>query len=53
MLKKAAGKKGSIYEESYLLKSLKKSIEDKVLELQSEFLPVSFIAGRYERLYLP
>ena len=45
MLKKAAGKKGSIYEESYLLKSLKKSVEDKLLELQSDFSLPSTIAG--------
>lgn len=33
-LKKAAGKKGSVYEEMYLLNSIKKSIEVKLAELQ-------------------
>ncbi|KAL8292997.1 hypothetical protein RQP46_000691 [Phenoliferia psychrophenolica] len=43
LLKKAAGKKGSIYEESYLLKSLKKSLEDKLKDFQVDtagLLPV-------------
>lgn len=36
-IKKAAGKKGSIYEETYLLNSLKKSLETRLSELQGEF----------------
>ncbi|KAM0754229.1 IkappaB kinase complex, IKAP component [Meredithblackwellia eburnea MCA 4105] len=42
-LKKAAGKKGSVYEETYLLRSIKKSVEDKLGEIQGEtaaLLPV-------------
>ncbi|GAA6062845.1 hypothetical protein JCM10212_001851 [Sporobolomyces blumeae] len=42
-LKKAAGKKGSVYEEMYLLNSIKKSVETKLAELQAEvaaLLPV-------------
>ncbi|SCZ89323.1 BZ3500_MvSof-1268-A1-R1_Chr1-1g01107 [Microbotryum saponariae] len=35
-LKKAAGKKGSIYEETYLLNSFKKSVETRLAELQTE-----------------
>ncbi|KAK4705712.1 elongator complex protein 1, partial [Phenoliferia sp. Uapishka_3] len=35
-IKKAAGKKGSIYEEAYLLKSLKKSFEGKLDEIQTD-----------------
>lgn len=33
-LKKLSGKKGSVFEESYLLVSLKKSIEVRLVELQ-------------------
>ncbi|BGP42072.1 Putative elongator complex protein 1 [Rhodotorula kratochvilovae] len=42
-LKKAAGKKGTVYEEMYLLNSLKKAAETKLAELQTEtaaLLPV-------------
>ncbi|GAA5833802.1 hypothetical protein JCM3766R1_000102 [Sporobolomyces carnicolor] len=35
-IKKAAGKKGSVYEEMYLLNSIKKSVEVKLAELQAE-----------------
>jgi len=35
-LKKIAGKKGSVYEEMYLLNSIKKSLEVKIAELQSK-----------------
>ncbi|GAA5870104.1 hypothetical protein JCM1840_003583 [Sporobolomyces johnsonii] len=35
-LKKMAGKKGSVYEEMYLLNSIKKSVEVKLAELQNE-----------------
>ncbi|GAA5885604.1 hypothetical protein JCM16303_001478 [Sporobolomyces ruberrimus] len=35
-LKKAAGKKGSVYEEMYLLNSIKKSVEVKLADLQAE-----------------
>ncbi|BGP18516.1 hypothetical protein JCM10213_002969 [Rhodosporidiobolus nylandii] len=42
-LKKAAGKKGSVYEEMYLLNSIKKTAEVKLAELQNDaaaLLPV-------------
>ncbi|GJN92512.1 hypothetical protein Rhopal_005542-T1 [Rhodotorula paludigena] len=42
-LKKAAGKKGTVYEEMYLLNSMKKSAETRLAELQTEtgaLLPV-------------
>ncbi|GAA6006180.1 hypothetical protein JCM11491_002062 [Sporobolomyces phaffii] len=42
-LKKAAGKKGSVYEEMYLLNSIKKTFEVKLADLQAEvagLLPV-------------
>ncbi|KAI5477208.1 elongator complex protein 1 [Pseudohyphozyma bogoriensis] len=35
-IKRAAGKKGTIFEEFYLLRSLKKTVEDKLGELQTE-----------------
>ncbi|GAA5969527.1 hypothetical protein JCM11641_008144 [Rhodosporidiobolus odoratus] len=35
-LKKAAGKKGSVYEEMYLLNSIKKTAESKLAELQTD-----------------
>lgn len=34
-LKKASGKKGTIYEESYLLNSMKKAVEVRLLEIES------------------
>lgn len=37
-LKRAAGKKGTVFEEMYLLRSLKKTVENKMEELQSESL---------------
>ncbi|GAA5889329.1 hypothetical protein JCM6882_000709 [Rhodosporidiobolus microsporus] len=42
-LKKAAGKKSSVYEEMYLLNSMKKTVESKLAELQTDaaaLLPV-------------
>ncbi|ORY54599.1 IKI3 family-domain-containing protein [Leucosporidium creatinivorum] len=47
-IKKAAGKKGSIYEETYLLNSLKKSLEVRLAELQGEtaaLLPILLTLG--------
>lgn len=41
-LRKAAGKKGSVYEEMYLLNSIKKTVEVKLVELQSAFSSYSF-----------
>ncbi|KAK4047856.1 putative elongator complex protein 1 [Microbotryomycetes sp. JL221] len=35
-LKRAAGKKGTVFEESYLLNSVKKTVETRLLELQNE-----------------
>ncbi|GAA5832721.1 hypothetical protein JCM11251_005735 [Rhodosporidiobolus azoricus] len=35
-LKKAAGKKSSVYEEMYLLNSIKKTVESKLTELQTD-----------------
>ncbi|GAA6031547.1 hypothetical protein JCM8097_006514 [Rhodosporidiobolus ruineniae] len=35
-LKKAAGKKGSVYEEIYLLNSIRKTVEGKLVELRAE-----------------
>lgn len=35
-LKKASGKKGSVYEESYLLNSMKRSVEARLLEIETE-----------------
>lgn len=46
-LKKAAGKKGTVYEEMYLLNSLKKTAESRLAELQSAFaslLPARLLA---------
>ncbi|BGP02142.1 Putative elongator complex protein 1 [Rhodotorula toruloides] len=50
-LKKAAGKKGTVYEEMYLLNSLKKTAESRLAELQREtaaLLPVLLILSSAE-----
>lgn len=53
VLKKAAGKKGSIYEESYLLRSLKKSFESKLDEIQSSSSLPHLCLFFYRSLYSP
>ncbi|KAM0790761.1 hypothetical protein ACM66B_004611 [Microbotryomycetes sp. NB124-2] len=46
-LRKAAGKKGTVFEETYLLNSIKKSLETRLLELQNEThaVMVGFLAS--------
>jgi len=39
-VKKAAGRKGTIFEETYLLSSLRKAVEGKLAELQAEAAPL-------------